>query len=267
MNGSVPLSGLKKPTALKTVLRLYSQSEPCNWLVPLLMVDVDHGAGRVVVLGAVVVGFDFELLNGVGAGLHHLVGEALVAGAVGVVVDAVEHEVVEFAALAVDVVRSVAAGVGAVFEQRLGDAGNEKREVGIGAAVEGQLGNFARVDDFAAGTGVRFEQVGGVGHRYRLGDRTEFELEVDALAGVDGEIERAGFGHFEAGHFRADTVRAEALVDEEKVAAAVGLGFERGAGAHVGQRNGGAGNGLGGGVENSSENGPRFELAEAGRRG
>ena len=69
---------------------------------------VDDGAAGAAVLGAEVVGLDLELLDRVGRDLHDLVREALVAGAVGVVVDAVEDEVVERAAQAVDVERRVA---------------------------------------------------------------------------------------------------------------------------------------------------------------
>ena len=65
--------------------------------------DVHRRAGRASVFRALVVGDDAELADRVGRRLHHLVGEALVAGAVGVVVDAVDQEVVERAAQAVDV--------------------------------------------------------------------------------------------------------------------------------------------------------------------
>ncbi len=66
--------------------------------------DVDGGAGGAAVLGALVVGDDLELRDGVGRDGDDLVVESLVALAVGVVVEAVEQEVVEHAALAVDVV-------------------------------------------------------------------------------------------------------------------------------------------------------------------
>ena len=65
---------------------------------------VDRGAGGAAVLGAFVVGDDLELGDGVGRDGDDLVVEALVALAIGVVVHAVEQEVVEHAALAVDVV-------------------------------------------------------------------------------------------------------------------------------------------------------------------
>ena len=87
--------------------------------------DVDHGSGGAAVLGAVVVGFDAELIDSVGRRRDGLVGEALVGGAVGVVVDTVEQKVVEFTALTVDVEGGVAAGIRGVFDDVAADAGDE----------------------------------------------------------------------------------------------------------------------------------------------
>jgi len=68
-----------------------------------LACHVDGGAGRAAVLGALVVGDHLKLSNGVGRGLNDLVVETLIALAVGIVVHAVDHVVVEHAALAVHV--------------------------------------------------------------------------------------------------------------------------------------------------------------------
>ena len=86
---------------------------------------VDGGARRPAVLGALVVGHDLELVDGIGRRLHHLVGEALVAGAVGVVVDAVDEKVVERTAQAVDVEGAFAQCAGAAAEGRLAHAGRQ----------------------------------------------------------------------------------------------------------------------------------------------
>ena len=115
IEGQRAVRGLKKPTALRTVLRLYSQTAPWSFVGAAFDGGVDDGAGGVIVLGAVVVGFYFELLDGVRAGLHDLIGKALIGGAIGVVVYAVEHEIVQFAALAIDVIGGVAAGVAVPF--------------------------------------------------------------------------------------------------------------------------------------------------------
>ena len=70
--------------------------------------DVDGRAGRTAVFRALVVRHDAELADRVGRRLHHLIREPLVARAVGVVVHAVDQEVVERAAQAVDVERAFA---------------------------------------------------------------------------------------------------------------------------------------------------------------
>ena len=93
------------------------------------IVDVDRRAGGAAVFGAHVVGDDLELADRVGRRLHDLVREALVAGAVGVVVDAVDQEVVERAAQAVDVERPLARRV-AGRQRRAAelDAGRQQRQ-------------------------------------------------------------------------------------------------------------------------------------------
>ena len=100
--------GLKKPVAFIDVSRRNSQALPCSRLRAAAVVDVDGRAGGAAVLRAHVVGDDLELADRVRRRLHHLVREALVARAVGVVVDAVDQEVVEHAAQAVDVERAFA---------------------------------------------------------------------------------------------------------------------------------------------------------------
>jgi hypothetical protein len=77
--------------------------------------DVDDAAGLAAVLGGVVAGFETELGDGVGRRRDVLVFKALVGGSVVGVFEAVEEELVEGRALAVDVVRAFAAGGGLVF--------------------------------------------------------------------------------------------------------------------------------------------------------
>ena len=115
------------------------------------VVDVDRRAGRAAVLGAHVVGDDLELADRVRRRLHHLVREALVARAVGVVVDAVDQEVVEGAAQAVDVERALARRV-ARRQRRAGelDAGREQRQRRVLAGDERQGARLLAGDDLAA---------------------------------------------------------------------------------------------------------------------
>src|ERR1700677_1941742 len=143
--------------------------------------DVDDGSGGAAILCAVVVGFDAELGDGIGGGRDGLVGEALVRGAVGVVVETVEEEVIELTALAVDVEGGIAAAVGGVLKDVAADAGNQGGEVGVGAAVEREVLHLAGADDLAALAGVGFEQRGSTAHGDSLACGTYFEGDIDTL--------------------------------------------------------------------------------------
>ena len=105
----------------------------------LALIDGAHGPS---VFGAEVVGLDLELLHRVRRQLDHLVGEALVASAVGVVVDAVQDEVVERGLHAVDIERGLAAAVGQAGTPH---AGRQQRQIGVVASVQRQI------DDGVAG--------------------------------------------------------------------------------------------------------------------
>src|ERR1700722_4097596 len=68
---------------------------------------VDHRAGCVPELRAVVIGFHLVHLERIRIRLDDLIRKSLVAGSVSVVVHAVEHEIVQFASAAVDVERPI----------------------------------------------------------------------------------------------------------------------------------------------------------------
>ena len=149
--GFWPSAGLKKVVAFSAVSRKNSQRVAVELVRAAAVGDVDRRAGGAPVLGALVVGDDAELADRVGRRLHHLVREALVAGAVGVVVDAVDQEVVERAAQAVDVERAFARrAVGALVQRRLADAGREQRQRRVLAAVQRQLAHLVAGDHLAA---------------------------------------------------------------------------------------------------------------------
>jgi hypothetical protein len=78
--------------------------------------DIDDGTGCAAELGAVVVGLSAKLVDGIRRRWNRLVGEALIRGAVGVVVQAIEKKIIELRALPVDVERRVAAGDGLVLK-------------------------------------------------------------------------------------------------------------------------------------------------------
>ena len=153
---------------------------------------VDDGAGGAAILGAVVAGLHAELADRVRRQLHHLVGKALVAGAVGVVIHAIDHEIVERAALAVDVERRVAAGRAAVLEHGLADAGSQQREIRIGAAVQRQIDDRGVADHVAAAAGIGLDGGCGARHFDRLGHVADLQVQIDALVGVYGYSELLG---------------------------------------------------------------------------
>ena len=153
---------------------------------------VDGSAAGVAKLGAGVIDYHLKLGYRIGRGLHHLVGESLIGGAVLVVVQAVEEEVVEGAAQAVDV-------KGAFARIALGElagagnhAGGQLHQLRILASVQRQLGDFAVGDHLAvfAGLGLQLRRLGRGG--YRGGRRGHLQGHIHALVSADRQLE---FGH------------------------------------------------------------------------
>ena len=224
--------------------------------------DVHRRAGRASVLGALIVGDEAELRHRVGRRLHHLVREPLVARAVGVVVDAVDQEVVERAAEAVDVERAFARrAVGALVERGLPDAGREQRERRVLAAVERELAHLVAGNHLPALARVGLEERRLRRHGDALGDLPDRQREVDAPP--------RGHLHFhvvherdgEAGLLRGDDVDAGADGDELEPAVSAGdLGL-RNAGRGVRQRDLRVGHGGAGRVADGADDGCGFELS------
>ena len=63
---SVSCVGAKKFLALKSPLRTNSNTSPWMSFVPDFVIDVHHGPSANAILGREIVGFDIELLHGVG---------------------------------------------------------------------------------------------------------------------------------------------------------------------------------------------------------
>ena len=113
---------------------------------------VHHRAAHAPVFGAVVAGDDFEFGDRVRRRLHQLRRIALVAGAVGVVVQAVQQKIVIRAAHAVHVEGALArraAGREGNRDGRLDRVGGQQRQVRVVAAVERQFDDLLRVDHLA----------------------------------------------------------------------------------------------------------------------
>jgi hypothetical protein len=123
---------------------------------------VDHSARGASILGAVVIGSHFKLRQGIRIGLNDLVRKALVAGAVGIVIDTIRQKIIQFAALSVNVERGITIVIGLIFERRLGHARHQQRQIGIGSTVQRKIRDLLRVNDLPAAAAVGFEQDGRI---------------------------------------------------------------------------------------------------------
>ena len=233
--GFSPDAGLKKPVALRLVSRDELPRRPAEAVGAAGGRDVDGRAGRPSVLRAHVVGDDFELGHRVGRGLHHLVAEALVARAVGVVVDAVDEEVVERAAQAVDVEAPLARRETARVERRQPHAGREQRQARVITAVERKGPHLLAGDHLAALAALGFEAALPRGHLDFLGELAHLQHEVHAHARAHRHLDVVGEGHGKAFLLGRDQVRADA--GRRKLELAQGVGAPGGvdAGGGVGE--------------------------------
>ena len=153
------------------VHRRVAEELPCaaaKLIGPRSVRGVDDGTAAAAVLGAVVVRLDLELGDRVGRDLNHLVREALVAGAVGVVVDAIELEVVRRVAKPVHVERALAAARPDAVLIRLEHPGRQQRQVRIGAAVERQVHDLLALDDLSALARIGLEQLPSTGDSHLI---------------------------------------------------------------------------------------------------
>ena len=179
---------------------------------------VDHRARRAPVLRAVVIRRHAILRHRVRIQLHDLIRKALVAGAVGVVVHPVQHEIVERAPLPVDVVRSVPARDGAVFEHRLADARRQQRQIRIRPPVQREIQNLPRRHHLPAVARIGFEYRGGTGDRHALRDAAHLQGQIHPLVRVHGYRKPVRRSCLEARRFRLQTVIADADLEELIVA-------------------------------------------------
>ena len=119
--------------------------------------DVDDGAARASLLGAVGIGGDAELLHHLGG---ELVGSAIASARLGeegvVVVAAVDEERVLKSANATE--REIAVGGRSQAARILRDAGREQGEIGEASAVEWEIVQRAFVEQRGDGAGLGFDQ-------------------------------------------------------------------------------------------------------------
>ena len=171
-----------------------AQELPCRAVKLIgaaLQRHVDNGAAGAPVFGAEVVGLHLELGDRVGTQLDGLVGVALIAGVVGVVVHAVHLKIVEGAALPVDVERAFpeVAVVRIHAQKRLPDARSQQRQIGIIASVQRQIDHGRVVDHLSAVARIGFEHRDRVLHGHGLRHVADFQRQVHPLTGADGDGE------------------------------------------------------------------------------
>jgi len=188
----------------------------------------------------------------------------LIARPVGVVVDAVDEEVVEGAAQAVDVERALARR--AACRQIRGanvDAGRQKSQRGILAPVERQGSRLIAGDDLTALTGIGLQSRSFGGHADRFGDTRDAQVHVNALTGADVDFD-ADRSRAEAAQFRRDLVIAGPDGEELICAAPVGCLRRRHAGCDVEKRDRHAGQNGASRIAHGAEHGAGIKLREGG---
>ena len=222
---------------------------------------VNRCAGCAAVLRAHVIGDDFELGDGVGRRLHHLVRESLVARAVGVVVDAVDQEVVEGAAEAVHVERAFARRAGLiVIERRQPHTRRQERERRVLAAVERQRARLVARDDLPARARIGLDERRCAGHLHALRDLPDAHLRVDAHPRSDLHGDVFDHRHGKAGLLDRHQIPPRADGEELEVAFGVCRFRHRHAGGRVAQRDGGFGHDRIAGIANGAEHRGGFKL-------
>ena len=119
---------------------------------------VDDCSGGASELRTIVAGLDSELGQGIRVHLDYLIGKALVAGAVSVVINTVQQKIVQLASLPVHVKGSIATAVRLVLQRRARNARHQQGQVGVGPAIQRQVHNLFRIDHLAARTGVGLKE-------------------------------------------------------------------------------------------------------------
>ena len=200
---------------------------------------VDGCAGRPAILGALIIGHYVEVCDGVGRDGDDLVVESLVALAVGVVVHAVEQEVIKHAALPVYVVRSLAHQAAdrarRCLCRRLARTGDQGEKVGEVAAYQRQRLCLIARDGLAALAGSCFDLQRDIAHLDRGGGGlANVKGEIDALPRSHGDADVLRLGRRETGRFGFDGVNADVERGDFVVARVAGDNLGDDAGVDVG---------------------------------
>jgi len=192
--------------------------------------DVDDGAGGAAIFGGVAGGLDFELLHGVETGYDDGVTEEG-----GVVVDAIEHEVVVFDALSVDGEGDafLAGAIDIVAGCSGGGAGDESGEGHEVAIADGHLQDCPVVDNLRERGSFRVDEgLAALDGNGFLGV-SGLESDIDADGLIDLEPDVALLEPFEAGGFDADGVVPDDKISEQVDAIGAGIDGAGDAGGEI----------------------------------
>src|SRR5262249_34603490 len=188
---------------------------------------VDHGAGAASEFRAISVGLDLELLDGVRRDLDDLARKALIAGAIRIVVDAIQQEVIDRIAQPVDVEGGFAPGSRDAVLRRFAHAGGQQRKVGVGPAVERKVHDLLALYNLASNAGISFEQ-SHAGRDYNaFAHGAGLHCQINPLPGIDCDVDTLGDCRRKPLLFRADSVVADPHISGLKIALGVSLCADR----------------------------------------
>ena len=157
---------------------------------------VDDGAGGMAELRGIVAGLELELGQGIGRRVDDVAGAVGEVHHVGVVVHAVEDEVILFGALAVGVEIAAAATAGAGGQSRAGSQLGNKDPI---AAAEGNVIDFFRGHGLANGTVLGLHDGSFGGDRNGFGGGAGLEGDDHAEALLNAQVEVGLGGGFKVG--------------------------------------------------------------------
>ena len=184
----------------------------------------------------------------------------LIAGGVGVVVNAVQEEAVIGAAHAVDVECALARRNRVSVDGPV-DVGGQQRQVGIIASIQRQIDDLLGVHHLPMFARIGIESRGRSRDLDGLCYRTHLQGGIDTLASVDINPHIFGRELLKPGFFYRQAVAAHLYIEEIVVAAGVRGALGLDTRLQIRQRYSGAGNNCARGVADRAQDLRGFELA------
>ncbi len=216
--------------------------------------DVDDCTAGASLLRTVGIRGDAELLDDF---VGELVGRAIQAASLGeegvVEIAAIDQEAVLKSAQATE--RKIAVGSGGERARVLRDAGREQYEIGEAAAVKGEIGDGAFVEEGGDGARLGIDEFGGAGNGEGFFESGDGEVKIQFGRSANVHMEERSFLRR---HFVGDgagNVIAGRQKFEREAALGIGSGGVTGAGGRVDGDHGSLGNEAAGRIENGALNG------------